>query len=191
MHLSEYELLEALAEPYCPVCSLARKAARSYLAGVVEGGVNDPAVRDDWRRRGGLCPRHWREARNLEAPAFPLAIVAEDILRSELSGPRGNPDCPACQVEREAEERYLQTLQKLPLDRVRQALAGGRGFVCLRHRRRLPAGDLAALLDERLKQILSDLSEFQKKYDYRHAAEPMGPEADAWLRAIRALGGEV
>jgi len=191
VHLSEFELLEALKEPYCPVCSLARKAARSYLAGVIEGGVNDPELRADWRRRGGLCPRHWREARELDAPAFPLAIVTEDLLRTALEEGWREPRCPACVVEAEAERRYLQSLQRLSPVQVREALAEGRGFVCLRHRRQLPEGELTAILDERLRLLVDDLAEFQRKYDYRHADEPMGPEADAWLRAIRALGGEV
>ena len=191
MHLSEYELLEALREPYCPICSLARRSARSYLAGVVEGGVNDPAVRADWRRRGGLCSRHWRDARELESPAFSLAIVAEDLLRFQIKEHGKAPDCPACAVERDAEERYLQSLLQLPMEQVRRALAGGRGFVCLRHRRRIPEGELASILDERLELILRDLAEFQRKYDYRFADEPMGPEGDSWLRAIRALGGDV
>ena len=191
MHLSEYELIEALRQPFCPICELSRRAARNYLAGVIEGGVNDPAVREDWRRRGGLCPRHWRTARELESPAFSLAIISEDLLRSRLQGSFAEPDCPACAVEREAEERYLDSLRNLPLEKVREALEGGRGFVCIRHRSRIPAGGLSRLLDRRLEQILEDLAEFQRKYDYRYTNEPMGPEGDAWLRAIRALGGDV
>ncbi len=191
MHLSEHELLEALAEPCCPVCKLAHEAARSYLAGVIEGGVNDPAVRADWRRRGGLCSRHWRDARELEAPAFPLAILSEDLLAAELEHPHERVRCPACEVEAEAERRYLASLQALPLAELQGALEAGRGFVCLRHWRALPAGERSALLRGRLEEILRGLAEFQRKYDYRHVDEPMGPEGDAWLRAVRALGGEV
>ena len=191
MHLSEYELLEALREPFCPVCSLARQAARSYLAGVIGGGVNDPTVREDWRRRGGLCPRHWRDARELESPAFSLAIIAEDLLGSRMNDSAEAPDCPACAVERDAEERYLQSLRQLPLEQVRRVLTEGHGFVCVRHRRRKPEGELASILDERLELILRDLAEFQRKYDYRFTDEPMGSEGDSWLRAIRALGGDV
>lgn len=80
---------------------------------MIDGGINDPEVRADWRGRGGLCGRHWRA---------------------------------------------------------------------------LPKGELAALLRGWLEQILADLEVFQRKYDYRHTHEPMGPEGDAWLRA---LGGEV
>jgi len=191
VHLSEHEVLEAFAEPRCPVCALARKAARGYLAGVIEGGINDPALRDDWRRRGGLCGRHWREARDLEAPAFPLAILTQDLLAAELEHPHARVRCPACEVQAAAEGRYLESLRSLPLEAVRAALERGRGFVCLRHLRDLPEGELAGLLRARLRGILDDLEAFQRKYDHRHTHEPMGPEGDAWLRAIRALGGEV
>ena len=99
--------------------------------------------------------------------------------------------CPACEVQTAAEGRYLESLRSLPLEAVRAALERGRGFVCLRHLRDLPEGELAGLLRTRLRQILDDLEAFQRKYDHRHTHEPMGPEGDAWLRAIRALGGEV
>lgn len=192
MHLSEYEVLEAFQEPYCVVDRLAKKAARAYLAGIVEGGVNDPGVREALRRSGGFCSRHWRIARELEAPALPLAILAEDLLRAGLASERPRPArCPACEVERRAEERYLQALAAIPKPRLEEALEAGPGFVCLAHWRRLPEGPIKALLRRRLEAILRDLEAFQRAFDYRYADRPMGRERDAWLRGIRALGGEV
>ncbi len=191
MHLSGHEVLEALEAPHCPVCRLSRLAARAYLAGVIEGGINDAALRAEWRQRGGLCARHWREARDLEAPAFPLAILSEDLLADGLARGVKPPRCPACEIETEAEARYFHALLALPLADLERALAEGRGFLCLRHWARLPQGPLRQRFRERLEGILEDLAEFQRKYDYRHSDEPMGEARDAWLRAVRALGGAV
>ncbi len=192
MHLSEHEVLEVLAEPVCAVCALAARVGRTYLAGVIEGGINDPETRADWRRRGGLCRHHWGVARGLEAPALPLAILAEDLLEEGLKGrlPRP-PRCPACAVEAEAEARYLAAIAALPEPQLFSALAAGKGFLCLDHLARLPEGKKKARFRARLEEILADLGVFQKKHDYRFAKEPMGRERDAWLRAVRALGGTV
>ena len=131
MHLSEHEVLEALAEPVCAVCDLAARAGRAYLAGVIEGGINDP------------------------------------------------------------ETRYLAAIEALPEPRLFAALAAGKGFLCLNHLARLPEGKKKARFRARLEEILADLEVFQRKHDYRFAKEPMGRERDAWLRAVRALGGAV
>jgi hypothetical protein len=192
MHTSEFEVLETLRKPYCVICKLAHESARDYLAGVLGDGVNDPKVRDDWRRRGGLCARHWRTWRGLESPALSSAIMAQDLLGSYLA--RGFPKgsgCRACQAEEEAEGRYLQALQSLAEAKVKGALKEGRGLMCFRHLGALPEGALKEALKGRLEEIHGELAEFIRKNDYRFSAEPKGNERDSWLRALRALGGDV
>jgi hypothetical protein len=192
MHNREHDLLDALQQPCCAICRLAALSARAYLEGVMRDGVNDPAVRDDWRRRGGLCPRHWRTWRRLESPPLSSAIVSRDLLASYLD--RGAPkvtDCRACRTERGAEGDYLAALTAIPVARTVAALGQGRGFLCLAHLERLADPELRALLRQRLGAMLDDLTEFIRKSDYRHATEPVGAEGDSWLRGIRALGGDV
>jgi len=192
MRSSEFDVLEALKKPVCAVCHLSDESAVSYLKGVISDGVNAPPVRDDWRRRGGLCPRHWRAFRWLENPTLPAAIFSEDLLESYLEG--GVPAasaCPACEVEARAATRFLVTLRRVDAARVAEELRTGRGFLCLKHLAELPENDLATLFRNRLRGIIEELREFQRKHDYRFAGEGVGPERDSWLRAIRALGGEV
>jgi hypothetical protein len=192
MHTTEHEILDALAEPCCAVCRLASAAARGYLQGVMRDGVNDRVVRNDWRRRGGLCAGHWRVWRALEAPALSSALLTRDLLDHALR--QGSPkerDCRACRAEREAERRYLDALAAMPVAAIQAPLEQGRGFLCLRHLERLPASSLRAALEARLEAILAELSEFVRKSDYRFSHEARGPEGDSWLRAIRALGGDV
>lgn len=192
MHSTEFELLERLAAPRCAVCDLAAESARDYLAGVMADGVNDGEVRGDWRRRGGLCPRHWRVWRNLETPPLSSAIMTQDLLGSYLaSGRPAKLECPACEVETGAARRYLQALRKLPAKEVLGALEQGRGFLCLRHLDKLPEGPLKEAFHRRLERVVAELAEFVRKSDYRFAQAPKGEAGDSWLRAIRALGGEV
>ncbi len=205
------------------MCLAAAAAARTYLRGVLGDGVNDVDVRADWRRRGGLCPRHWRVWRSLEAPALSSAVLLRDLLETELrrqlggdaapaaDGPQGflralagrprprtpSPDertavrCRACEIERAAERRYLHALQRVPASDLEGTLARGRGFVCVAHVATLPEGAGRALLTARLEALLTDLDTFLRRSDHRFAHEPMGESGDAWLRAIRAVGGDV
>lgn len=191
MHTTEFELLDALAKPVCAVCSLARKSAHDYLAGVLADGVNDSHVREDWRQRGGLCANHWRVLRHLENPTLAAAILADDLLSHYLSqGRPASRRCRACQSEREAGRRYLEALRGIPIETVDKALASGRGFLCLDHWQALEHPGLQARFEARLAALLDELREFMRKQDYRYSHEPLGPERDSWLRAIRALGGD-
>ncbi|MBW6454748.1 MAG: hypothetical protein K0A98_02595, partial [Trueperaceae bacterium] len=99
--------------------------------------------------------------------------------------------CPACEIERVAERRYLHALQRTPVADLEGALAGGRGFVCVAHVATLPEGPGRALLTARLEALLVDLDTFLRRSDHRFTHEPMGDAGDAWLRAIRAVGGDV
>ncbi len=99
--------------------------------------------------------------------------------------------CLACEIERKAERRYLHALQRLPQGSLEAVLAGGRGFVCVAHVDALPEGARRTLLTTRLEALLADLDVFLRRSDHRFTHEPMGEAGDAWLRAIRAVGGDV
>lgn len=188
---TEFALLETCAKPVCLVCACARASSRSYLAGVLKDGVNDPTLRADWRRRGGLCERHWTVLRSLESPALPSTILTTDLLRTYLQNGQPDPvDCPACAAERKAERSYREALETLPLERLAPALEQGRAFLCLTHLRAVRDEERRALFRARLEALLDELSEFERKQDYRFRDEPVGAERDSWIRAIRALGGE-
>lgn len=191
-HGTEHELLETLAGPVCAVCQRTTLTSDAYLAGVLREGINDVAVRTAWRRRGGLCSRHWRAFRAQESPPLAAAILTEDLLTSYLTA-QGRPEiaCPACEIEAHAERRYLAGVAGLGAEPLAAALAAGSGFVCLRHLEALPSGDVRDIFEGRLRQLLDELATFRRRQDYRFAGEPAGAERDSWLRAIRVLGGDV
>ena len=185
-------VIEALREPVCAVCSRAEGEARRSLEGVLRDGVNDVSLRNDWRRRGGLCARHWRVWRHLESPPLSTAILLEDLLGTYLEGgtvPAG--PCPACAVVERSEKRALTALRRLPAKHLDAALESGPGLLCLRHLESLPDGEVRQRFRERLEELRAHLREQIRTSDHRFVNERKGPHADAWLRALRVFGGDV
>jgi hypothetical protein len=190
--MPDAELLEVLQRPACAVCERAAHAGRQYLRGVLGDGVNDVQVRAAWRRDGALCPAHWRVWRALESPPLPTAILLHDLLGAHLDAPPARPACPACAIATGEARRTLRALARWRPAALDAALAGdARGFLCLEHLAELPQGAVRERFTARLRTLRDELAEAIRKADYRFATEPAGPEADAWLRAIRAYGGEV
>ena len=186
------ELLEVLRRPACAACERSARAGRQYLRGVLGDGVNDVQVRAVWRRDGALCPAHWRVWRALESPPLPTAILLYDLLGAHLDAPPARPACPACAVATKEAQRTLRALARLRPAALDAALGGeARGFLCLEHLAALPKGAARDRFTERLRALREELAEAIRKADYRFSAEPAGPDADAWLRAIRAYGGDV
>jgi len=42
---------------------------------------------------------------------------------------------------------------------------------------------------EKFRNLLGELGEYIRKFDYRYAHEPKGPESDSWIRAVRLFVG--
>ena len=78
-----HDLRDAFAKPGCPICRLNAAAAGHYIDGFLWENVNDPAVREQFRRAQGLCHRH---SSQLVRPGASLgvAILMHDVLQSVL-----------------------------------------------------------------------------------------------------------
>jgi hypothetical protein len=122
---------------------------------------------------------------------------ALDQTRRHRSWRREAPqECPLCMLERQVTRREAnRLLSHLALGDKRTAYAAGLGL-CVRHF--VPAvseapPDLQRFLVDQLQQqlvtLLSELSEFFRKADYRYRLEPRGAEQTAWRRAIVKLVG--
>ncbi len=105
--------------------------------------------------------------------------------------------CPLCQVRTETETLYVDLLlEHWAEPDLRQGLeqAGG---LCLPHfkmalQRPVPGAVQSALLDLEkrvVEQMLGELAELIRKYDYRFQGEEVGPERDSWLRANALIAG--
>lgn len=132
-----FSLLEACAEPGCPVCWLVIGESRSHLRALLDEQVTDPESRQALRRSWGFCNWHTWMLLEMEQTRFGTAILYEDLLRLALQrveqsgGPsprrrlglgflrrrapvgechRGRAACPICGTTAGAERRYLDTL---------------------------------------------------------------------------------
>jgi len=78
-----HDLRDALAKPGCPVCRLNAAAAERYIDGLLWENVNDPSVREQFRRARGFCHQH---SSKLVRPGASLgvAILMHDVLQSML-----------------------------------------------------------------------------------------------------------
>jgi hypothetical protein len=110
--------------------------------------------------------------------------------------PRGS--CLACRHQLLVEESYLGTLWRYLDDAALAAALRASPGLCLPHLRQAlqAAPDEAALRRlieiqiECLGRLRAELRELTRKFDHRFNHETVGPEGDAWLRAINQVSGK-
>jgi len=198
-HTTFYELWDALATgDDCPICLLHRQRARTFMESFFYENVNDPGMRQHLHDALGFGPEASALAEDLHDAlglSITYAALAFDVVqRLESSRARLEPaePCPLTTVMRETEARYLHEFARHYAEHdLQDRHAAGFGF-CLGH--------LAAVLqlidDQPLRAKLravergnfarlhGELQRFVEKSSYDNRV-PLGPEADAWQRALR------
>jgi hypothetical protein len=196
---SSFEVREALAQEGCPVCRLALRSVGRLMKSIAYEQINDVDLRADLRSTHGFCTTHaHRWLREVHNPSG-TAIVYRDVLMSsarELDGSgsrrglldtlRGAPKaggadqrCLACRTQREAEERYVETLLSLlGSDEAARTLLGASDGLCRLHvhtaqRHSGPAVELIVKhAVRRIELCVGELEEVIRKEDYRFRHEP-------------------
>jgi hypothetical protein len=150
--------------------SILYKAILKHLRFELDGGTTAP--------HEGLMTRLRGSAPALDA-------------RLEPHGP-----CPACVQRDDAVARALDLFAAHSGDgELKTALAASDG-VCLPHLRAaasLPAPALTRLIAHQhtvWEALDAELAEAIRKHDFRHRAEPFGPEQDAWRRTVEVTAGQ-
>lgn len=213
-----FDLLEACAQPGCPVCRLVQQSVRRYLDSVLYESVNDPGVREGLRQARGYCYEHaWWMSTNC-GQSLGVAILQRDVVemtleqttvaplgrnarqraRRLLQRLRPTAECPACAHRCTTEDHVLHALLQYSGDADLVAALAGSAGLCLPHFRRAlelttDAAALNRLVDlqrRTLTQLRDELSEFIRKNDYRFRSEGFGPEGNSWRRAIGIVSGE-
>jgi hypothetical protein len=158
-----FRLIEACAQPGCPLCRCLVAQGRSYLSAVLYEGVTDPETRRAIRRSWGFCNWHTWMLKDLETSAFGAAIVCEDLvtlavrrtqrlrrrgrlgaLRAWLGAPRRRRPalvdlyarraaCGACVDAADTEARYLETLLHVVDDEALRAAYTSSDGLCVPH----------------------------------------------------------
>ncbi|WP_211209137.1 hypothetical protein [Calidithermus timidus] len=178
-------LLGLLLEPCCPICTLSRQAALSYLDERLTRWRLSPAptAAETGLAAGVLCSQHWRKLVMLEAQHGAGPRLSEVLLGEILEAADAPRPCPVCEVQQAAARHYLGVLSRLPTETLGLVLRQGEGFVCLRHLMALPTGPLKGWLLERVHTLTLDLPRFQQRYARHHGIEE-DPQA-----ALAALEG--
>jgi hypothetical protein len=137
--------VELLARPGCPVCRYSAEAGDRYLAWFALEAHADPVTLTRMCASLGMCARHTRGLMSQPGAAARLTAVYRYLLRAageQLAGP-GRPRaaaCPACEHDRDAARRALDTL----LDELSDAEVRGRyaelGGLCWPHVRAAVGG---------------------------------------------------
>lgn len=201
-----------LALDDCPCCAGEREAVRGALGWIASGSELEP-----FELR--LCPAHLGVLHAMDAGAarkVAAALAAEwsgalgryvsatyggrapgggaIVDRSAaLSNLLGNRACRACDVGRGAGARVAALVEAALRDRgLAETYARSHGL-CLRHLVALPAAARAGIAGETLGARLAllgwELEEAQRKRSWFARWESAGPEAGAWRRLPRLLGG--
>ncbi len=79
------DLLEALAQPCCPVCWLSQRAVAQYIRSLFYEHVNDISLREGIRASLGYCQEHTWALRDASlGNALGISIIYHDILTNIL-----------------------------------------------------------------------------------------------------------
>jgi Family of unknown function (DUF6062) len=214
--MSYFDLVEACAEPGCPVCRLSLNLVRRYVGGILHEYVNDPGVRADFRQARGYCNEHaWLMS---GGHGLGVAILQRDVIetvlalietlsdgyngrqspRELLRRVRPTAECPVCAHRRAMEDITLDTLlQHIGDEELAAALASSAGLCLVHFSRALELVEDADTLKQlvelqryTLTELRDDLAEFIRKNDYRFRDEGFGKEGDSWRRSIGIVSGE-
>ena len=79
-----FRLIEACAQPGCPVCRCLVAESRAYLGALLYEQVTDPETRRALRRSWGFCNWHTWMLPDVEGSAFGAAILGEDLVTRAL-----------------------------------------------------------------------------------------------------------
>lgn len=80
---SYFEILDACAEPGCPLCRLGQRSAQRHLTSLIYDSVNDVPLRATLRDSYGYCHEHaWMLPESGESAPLGTAIVHRDILNT-------------------------------------------------------------------------------------------------------------
>jgi len=200
---SYYELLDAMRERGCPVCSLLELYTDKYIDNLLYENVNDVSLRTKLVTSGGFCKEHSQKILRFgfKGYALGISILCKDIINAyyEVLNTQGklpsNKGCLICEAIKDLENRLLEELVKNIKEQEFYKTYRNSDGLCISHLSRLlslsrdrEVSDIfLELTISKLKNLSDQLSEFIRKQDYRFKEESIGIEADSWIRAIEIL----
>ena len=197
----------------CPVCSLYKKLEDTELDTILGAAMMEPDIRIETNKKG-FCGRHYDMMFNMKN-RLGLALIIESHLSlnviKALKGinakkPGKQPQsCYICEkidhslvkmMENaallwEREKEFRDKLAKQPyfcLEHYDSLLYVG-GYALSKKLYAAYAEECRSVMARYGEKLLSDVTWFTKKFDYRNENEPWGDSKDAVERAIKFLAG--
>ncbi len=129
-----------------------------------------------------------------------IKIIPIEILKGKkrVCSRKRKTACPMCRSRREVEKRYIFIfIEEFYEPEVHCAYKNSFGL-CLPHLREVVNNckqkKLVSLLlnieSAKMKELMRELKEIQRKHDYRFSHEGFGKEGNAWIRAIEKMVGK-
>lgn len=80
--INYHNIIEACAEPGCPLCRLSEKSVDAYLRALMYELVTDPDARDQIRETLGFCNAHAHHLLTLTGSALGIGIIYRDVVNT-------------------------------------------------------------------------------------------------------------
>jgi hypothetical protein len=219
-HISYFNLLDALKENGCAICALIKKSVHKSMDNFLYEQVNDPGVRKEIKESFGFCNRHaWQLQKfydglglsiiyhylsgvlidKIDKQMDPKTLIKRLLKDKEIRNfQKIQNTCMVCKEEKEVERRYIEVfIDNFEDTELKCAFKNSFGL-CLPHLLMLTkickdaklSTEVLKIEAVKIKSIIEELKEFERKYDYRFSKEKFGKEGDSWIRAIEKLIGK-
>jgi len=219
-HIPYFNLLDALKESGCAICTLIKKSVHKSMDDFLYERVNDPGVRKEIRESFGFCNRHaWqmqkfgdgfglsiiyhyllgllidKTDKQMDAKTLIKGLLQDKEIRNFQ---KIQNTCMVCKEAKEVERRYIEVFIENFEDAELQFAFKSSFGLCLPHLLTLLklckdakiSAEILRIESAKIKSIIEELKEFERKHDYRFSEEKFGREGDSWIRAIEKLIGK-
>jgi hypothetical protein len=219
-HTTYFNLLDAFKESGCAICTLVKKSAHKSRDDFLYEQVNDPGVRKEIKESFGFCNRHaWQLQKfgdgfglsiiyqylsrllidKIDKQTDPKALLKALLQDREIRNfHKIQNTCMLCRGEKDVERRYIEVFIE-NFEDVELQLAFKKSFgMCLPHLLTLLklckntkiSAEVLKTESAKIKSLIEELKEFERKHDYRFSKEKFGKESDSWIRAIEKMAGK-
>ncbi len=205
-----HEIVEAIEKPGCPICNILEKEERNTLWDILYERVNDPGVREKFRRSLGLCRHHaWRlyelSRRDPLIGEPGPAIIYHDVLETAVE--RGlwekpiDGECFICKRIDESNEAFIEEFaNKAASTDLLEVYENNKSSILCRYHysmilKRLARIDkksadrLREIQSSKINDLINALKNFIDTYDYRSSRRPTSYESLSTFLAITYLKG--
>jgi len=204
MDLIGLRLKEAFEKEGCPICRLLEEFEDSEIETILYEHVNDPEVRERFKKSLGLCTRHaWKVLQTSKSNPFlgPLGVatiyehmLGLYILSLESERKTEEGECFLCQLLDEKEKEVVESVAER-IENLMEIYVDGPALLCRRHYQMITeklepekAKDLRKIQLKKLKELKDSLNEFMESFDYS-VDRPAFRKAWTVERTIEALKG--